>query len=172
MGYPPAGVAAFHAKIKSPAILSSLESNPQINQLIDPFRPFLDNHSHDTFITEPVTRGDGIGRTDASRQIADTCCKGRIVSVLEGIVAEPSRPRPSFVERFQGWCQSSLRGLKKRYNASLPGSINQPAFQKHRYPGVSLEEVRERVRRFQRALGKDARLRVEEVGGRFYRIST
>jgi hypothetical protein len=53
----------------------------------------------------------------------------------------------------------------------LPGSINQPAFQKHRYPGVTLEEVKDRVRRFQTALGKPARLRVEEMDGRFYRIS-
>jgi surface carbohydrate biosynthesis protein len=96
----------------------------------------------------------------------------RIVSVLEGLATVPSRFRkPSFHERWQGWFQASLRSLKKRYSATLPGSINQPAFQKHRYPGVSVEDIRDCVRRFQMVRGKRPHLVVEEFGGHFFRIS-
>jgi len=96
----------------------------------------------------------------------------RIVSVLEGLATAPSRFREPFLhERWQGWFQAGLRRLKKRFNAFLPGSINQPAFQKHRYPGVRVEEVRDRVRRFQMVRGKRPDIVVKEFGGRFFHIS-
>jgi surface carbohydrate biosynthesis protein len=128
-----------------------------------------------------VFKGElGVAGGSARKAVIDRYLAGRegplacerIVGVLQAMAAGPSSlRRPLFHKRVQGRCQATLRGLKKRYNASLPGSINQPAFQKHRYPGVTLDEVKDRVRRFQTALGKPGRLRVEEMDGRFYRIS-
>ncbi len=130
---------------------------------------------------EGVFKGEvGVAGGEARKAVIDRYLAGRegplacerIVAVLQEMVAGPlPRRRPFFHERFQGWCQATVRGLKKRYNASLPGSIKQPAFHKHRYPGVTLEDVRDRVSRFQVALGKSTLLRVEEMDGRFYRIS-
>jgi surface carbohydrate biosynthesis protein len=130
---------------------------------------------------ESVFRGKlGVAGGETRRAVIDRCLAGRegplacerIVSVLERMAGGPSLiRRPPFHERLQGWCQATIRGLKKRVNASRPDSINQPAFQRHRYPIVTLEDVRDRVHRFQTALGKRAPLRVEEMGGRFYRIS-
>jgi surface carbohydrate biosynthesis protein len=128
-----------------------------------------------------IFKGDlGVAGGEARKAVIDRYLTGRegplacerIVSVLEVMGADPSRLRRTFFhERFQGWCQATVRGLKKRYNASLPGSVKHPAFHKHRYPGVTLVDVRDRVRRFQTALGKSASIRVEEMGGRFYRVS-
>ncbi len=96
----------------------------------------------------------------------------RIVSVLERLAAAPPRFRKPFLhERWHGRIQAGFRSLKKRYRASLPGSINQPAFQKHRYPVVTMEDIRDRVRRFQLVRGKRSNLLVEEFAGCFFRIS-
>jgi hypothetical protein len=52
----------------------------------------------------------------------------------------------------------------------LPGSHNRPEFQRHRYPGLPLAEVSERLVRFQRLLDDRTRLAVEPVTATIYRI--
>ena len=52
----------------------------------------------------------------------------------------------------------------------LPGSHNRPEFQRHRYPGLPLDEVRARIARFQRLLGDDTHLAVEPITATIYRL--
>jgi hypothetical protein len=59
-----------------------------------------------------------------------------------------------------------LRQIKSR----LPGSHNRPEFQRHRFPGVPLEEVAARLARLQRLLGDRTRLAVEPITATIYRI--
>ena len=53
----------------------------------------------------------------------------------------------------------------------LPGSLKSPEFLRHRYPGISLEEMRARIARFQKVLGDNEELEVEQLGGELFRIS-
>jgi hypothetical protein len=59
----------------------------------------------------------------------------------------------------------------KRTKAYMPGSHNKPAFQRHRYPPISLAEMRARVARFQKILGHMPEIVVQPIFNQFFQIS-
>jgi hypothetical protein len=96
----------------------------------------------------------------------------RIVNVLEGLMEDRVElPRSSVRDRFEGWIMSTIRTLIKRGKERIPGSHNRPEFQRHRYPEISLEEIRARLSRFHQLLGESREIQVEEISDRFFRIS-
>jgi surface carbohydrate biosynthesis protein len=96
----------------------------------------------------------------------------RIIDVLEGITEDCSEsPKPTPLDRFGGWWVANGRRLIKRAKEYFPGSHNRPEFQRHRYPGISLEDLRTRLRRFQHLLGDRKELRVEQLFHHIFRIS-
>jgi len=96
----------------------------------------------------------------------------RLVNVLEEIMEGRSElPRPSVRDRLAGWSMSTIRTLIKRAKERLPGSHNRPEFQRHRYPEVSLEEIRARLSWFQQVLGDSKELKVEQISQQFFQIS-
>jgi surface carbohydrate biosynthesis protein len=104
-------------------------------------------------------------------QDGQLACK-RIINVLEETMEGRSElPKPAFPERFGGWCRATGRLLIKRVKAYIPGSHAPPEFHRHRYPGISLEELDSRIRKFQQLLGDEGDLRVEEVFHHIFRIS-
>jgi hypothetical protein len=97
----------------------------------------------------------------------------RIIDVLEGIMQDrPELPKPALPDRFGGWWVANGRRLIKRAKAYFPGPHNRPEFQRHRYPGISLEELHTRLRRFQQLLNDKGDLRIEELFRHVYRISS
>ena len=96
----------------------------------------------------------------------------RMVDVLEGMMeGRLELPRPPLHDRLAGWSMSTIRTLIKRAKELLPGSHNRPEFQRHRYPGVSLEEIRARLSWFQQVLGYSKELKVEQISQQFFEIS-
>jgi len=96
----------------------------------------------------------------------------RMVDVLEGMMeGRFELPRPSLSDRLAGWSMSTIRTLIKRAKERLPGSHNRPEFQRHRYPEVTLEEIRARLSRFQQVLGDSKELKVEQISQQFFEIS-
>jgi surface carbohydrate biosynthesis protein len=96
----------------------------------------------------------------------------RMVDVLEGVLEGRSElPKPSVHYRLAGWSMSTVRTLIKRSKERIPGSHNRPEFQRHRYPGVSLEEIQARLLRFQQVLGDNRELKVEQKSQHFFVIS-
>jgi len=80
-------------------------------------------------------------------------------------------PRPDPWTRASGWWRATRRSFSKRFvKARVPGHRNNPDFQRHRFRGVSVEEVRERVERLGRALGRFGGVRVRPLGPRIFRI--
>jgi surface carbohydrate biosynthesis protein len=95
-----------------------------------------------------------------------------MVDVLEGIMEGRSElPKPSPQDHLVGWSMSTIRTLIKRAKERLPGSHNRPEFQRHRYPEISLEEIRARLSRFQQVLGDSKELKVEQISQQFFEIS-
>ena len=96
----------------------------------------------------------------------------RMVDVLEEMIEDESElSKPSFRDRLEGWSMSAVRTLIKRSKERLPDSHNRPEFQNHRYPEVSLEEIRVRLSRFQQVLGDSQKLKVEQISQQFFEIS-
>jgi hypothetical protein len=74
--------------------------------------------------------------------------------------------------RLNRWYLAKGLDLVNRYKSHLPGEFNKPAFQRHRYPGIPIEELGARLSRFQRILGYSEKLKVEEIFDQIFRIST
>jgi surface carbohydrate biosynthesis protein len=95
----------------------------------------------------------------------------RITDALENIVNDRSKfAVPALSSRLHGRYLATKRRLKKRFKSYLPKSKYRPEFQRHRYPGVSLEEMREKVARFQELLGLKKKLNVEQLSEYIFRI--
>jgi hypothetical protein len=95
-----------------------------------------------------------------------------MVAVLEKIVKDHREsPKPGIGARISGRSLFAVRTMVKRYKDSRPGSHNKPEFQRHRYPEVSLNDMKERVSRFQQLLGYSNELKVERFFDQFFRIS-
>ena len=96
----------------------------------------------------------------------------RIVDVCEKIIDGPfERPKPALFDRLTGYCMATMRTLKRQIKARLPRARNKPEFHSHRYPEVSLEEVRDRMSRFQLLLGDTRKVQVEQISDKFFRIA-
>jgi surface carbohydrate biosynthesis protein len=96
----------------------------------------------------------------------------RIIDVLETTMDGPSQlPRVLLSGRLGGWCKAHGRRVKKWFKSYLPGSHAPPEFHRHRYPGISLEELGTRTRRFQQLLNDRRELSLEEIFPHIFRIS-
>ena len=95
----------------------------------------------------------------------------RIVEVIEKITADRSRlPEPTLKDQVDGRLRATTRRLVKRFLSYLPDSHNRPEFHRHRYPGISLDEVRERVLRIKKTLGDSKELKVDQISSEIFQI--
>lgn len=96
----------------------------------------------------------------------------RIVDVFEDMLENRSESNePGFRDRIEGWYRATRRGLKKRYKSYRRGSHLKPDYERHRYPEISLEEVRTRISRIQRIIDDKRELKTELVFNQLFRIS-
>jgi surface carbohydrate biosynthesis protein len=97
----------------------------------------------------------------------------RIVDTCEQILNDGAELRkPVLRYRLNRWYMAKGLGLVNRYKSFLPGEFNKPAFQRHRYPGISAEELGSRLARLQHIRGYSEGLKVEEISGQIFRISS
>ncbi len=95
----------------------------------------------------------------------------RIVAVLLKMTAErPPQCSPTLINRLDGWSMATTRRLVKKLLSFLPASHNRTEFHRHRYPGASLDEMRERVTRIMQALGDTRAVQVEQVSSEIFQI--
>jgi surface carbohydrate biosynthesis protein len=96
----------------------------------------------------------------------------RIVDTCEQILNDGTELRkPALRHRLNRWYLAKGLGLVNRYKSHLPGEFNKPAFQRHRYPGISIEELGARLSRLQHILGYSEKLKVEEIASQIFQIS-
>ena len=79
----------------------------------------------------------------------------RLVDVLASVETDPGNNNisgPSWWDRLQRRLIADSYHLYKRLKPRLPGSHNRPEFQRHRYPGISLEALNEKIERIQNIL--------------------
>jgi len=95
----------------------------------------------------------------------------RIVDVIEEIAERGVKTsEPTSLDRLERWLVIHGLRLARRYVSRLPGAHHKPDFQRHRYPGASLEELRQRLARFQRLLEDRRELQIEEIFDNIYLI--
>ncbi len=95
----------------------------------------------------------------------------RMVDVIESMVESwGKQTKPPFGRRLRGRYLAAKRRTKKRIKSYLPESKYRPEFQRHRYPGLSLDEMRTRIARFQDLIGDTGELVVERLSQYIFRI--
>jgi len=88
----------------------------------------------------------------------------RILDVIDKIMAGRSElPKPAWHAQLTGRCMASGRRLIKWYKSHLPDSKERPEFQRHRYPGLTLDELRQRIKRFQETLGDRTEIKAQQI---------
>jgi surface carbohydrate biosynthesis protein len=96
----------------------------------------------------------------------------RIVDVIDKIMKGASQlPEPTLINQVHGRTVATSRRFIKKLLSYLPDSHNRPEFHRHRYPGTSLDEVRERVSRIKKALDDNSVAQVEQISSEIFQIS-
>lgn len=89
----------------------------------------------------------------------------RMVDVLVGAGYRDHRPaRPPLHRYARGWLRNRIRSAEKRRNMRRPGHRNNIVYHAHRFPDIGVAEVRDRVARLARVLGRFEGVRVEPHG--------
>ena len=95
----------------------------------------------------------------------------RMVDVLQELTeTQPVLPAPPLSERLFGSAMAQGRFLIKRLKAHFPGTHAPPEFHRHRYPGITLEELRRRIRRFQDILEDQTPVSAEAITPQIFRV--
>ena len=95
-----------------------------------------------------------------------------MIDVLVAMVNNPNKD-----EKLSLWTRAQRRlaakGLLyyKRIKPKLPGSHNLPEFQKHRFPGITLEALNQKIVRIQNVLQDTTRLKVDQLSDVLFQIS-
>lgn len=95
----------------------------------------------------------------------------RMVAVLEAAGYNKNQPPAvSSSDHIRGWLNTKMRTLRKRINMRRPGHRNNAAFHDHRFPAISVEEIRERIGRLGQLLNRFERIRVEQHSKHIFTI--
>jgi surface carbohydrate biosynthesis protein len=95
----------------------------------------------------------------------------RIVEVLEKkMERQPELPRPPLSDRFLGRGYATYRRLLKYVRKHLPGKHAPPEFHRHRYPGISLQELISRINKIQQVLGDTSKIKAEQISDQIFLI--
>lgn len=94
----------------------------------------------------------------------------RVIDVLlaAGHATEP--PRPPLASWLRAQLTGNIRTLVKRFNMRRTDHRNSAAYHAHRFPGVSLSELNERIARFGTVLARFGGVRADALSPHVYRI--
>ncbi len=95
----------------------------------------------------------------------------RIVDVLEQkMKIRPDLPKPPLLDRIAGRVSANSRRIYKNIKQYLPGTHAPPVFHRHRYPGISLQELMNRIQKVQQALGDANKIDAEKISDQIFLI--
>lgn len=121
-----------------------------------------------------AVNGDGrqtIFKRYLAAQDGPLACE-RMIDVLEEITRDPSQfIKPPTPHRWAGRSLADGRRLIKWFKSYLPGSHAPPVFHRHRYPGISIEELRRRISLFQKVLDDRTVINTEQMYDQVFQIS-
>jgi hypothetical protein len=93
----------------------------------------------------------------------------RIVDVLEKKMAhQPVLPKPVLSDRLIGMGFAHWRRLVKYVRKHIPGKHAPPEFHRHRYPGISLQELISRISNIQQVLRDSRNINAESIADQIF----
>jgi len=96
----------------------------------------------------------------------------RIIDVIEKITVSAQKlPRPCYNNQLTGRSLANARRLIRRLESYFPGLHTPREFHRHRYPGISRDELQRRITRFQHVLGDKTELKADQIFDQVFCIS-
>jgi hypothetical protein len=96
----------------------------------------------------------------------------RMVDVLEAFAANQiNHSRPSLVDRLRLRLAAARFHLHRRRKLISPGSQKQPEFQRHRYPGITMDSLTTKITRIQKILKDTTPLDVKQLNDVLFQIN-
>jgi len=97
----------------------------------------------------------------------------RIADIIEKIAANTAEwPNPTWSNRLEGRYRATRRRLMKRLKSYKADASITPEYERHRYPGISLEALQKRVSQFQQVLKYIEEIKAAQISGQLFKIST
>jgi hypothetical protein len=97
----------------------------------------------------------------------------RIADIIEKIAGNTAAwPDPAWSDRLEGWYRATRRRLMKRFKSYKADASITPEFERHRYPGISLEPLQKRVSRLQQVLKYKEEIKAVQISKQLFKIST
>jgi len=95
----------------------------------------------------------------------------RIVDVLEKkMERQPVLPKPPLIDRISGRVYANYRRIYKNIKKHMPGTHAPAHFHRHRYPGISLQELINRIDKIQQVLGDTSEIKAEQIYDQIFLI--
>ena len=96
----------------------------------------------------------------------------RIVKVLKSMTeARPGLSKPVLNRRALGCIQANWRRFNRYVRKYLPGKHAPVEFHRHRYPGISLQELTNRISKIQKIIGITSGIKAEQISDQIFQIS-
>jgi surface carbohydrate biosynthesis protein len=170
--------------------LPAVSYRPRVDERIDDgFYKLPNGLSHQCFTLGEVQEtlrkafsGELDGADGAERKtLFEHCVAGldgkmgsaRIIDVVDQIDnGGPSPPAPGPGSRVERTAIRFALKVVRRFRSYLPGDQNKPAFQRHRYPGSTLEDMQERVARWQAVLEDPEPLKTAQIADNIFRVTS
>jgi hypothetical protein len=83
---------------------------------------------------------------------------------------QPELPRPPLRDLLLGRGYATYRRLLKYVRKHLPGKHAPPEFHRHRYPGISLQDLTKRINKIQQVIGDTSEIKAEEISDQIFLI--
>ncbi|MCP4341463.1 MAG: hypothetical protein GY799_21915 [Desulfobulbaceae bacterium] len=99
-----------------------------------------------------------------------TFASERILDVIEELGERTDLGWPGTIRYVRGRCRASLRTQGKLRNANVPGHKNNSEYQHHRFPGIHLSDVQERIARFGELLGRFRSVQAKQISENIFQI--
>jgi len=95
----------------------------------------------------------------------------RIVDVIENMLqTKPRLTKPALNRRMLGWSQANWRRFNRYIRKYLPGKHAPEEFHRHRYPGISLSGLKNRISELQKVIGDNTKLSTDQISDQIFVI--
>ena len=96
----------------------------------------------------------------------------RIVDVLDSMLqTKPGLAKPALNRRMLGWSLANWRRFNRYIRKYLPGKHAPEEFHRHRYPGISLSELKMRISKLQQVIGDSTKLSTDQITDQIFLIN-
>ena len=95
----------------------------------------------------------------------------RIVDVLDEMLQmQPMLAKPAQIRRILGRTMANWRRFSRYIRKNLPGKHAPEEFHRHRYPGITLQELNARIARLQQTIGDSTSLKTAELSKQIFLV--